>query len=99
MYKILFFLHQNEDENIEKFFRTDFLNKLKDITGTKIAPAKVESNLLLEQKYNLYCEISATSKEEMDKLMNTKAGKELNKQLLNFHQNLTVILVNYDSVQ
>ena len=97
MYKILFFLHKNDDEDVEKYFRNTFLDKLKEITGTNIKIASVESNLLLDQKYNLYCEVSFASKEEMDKMMNTKAGKELNKQLINFHQNLTVITVNYNS--
>ena len=97
MYKILFFLNKNDDENAEKFFKTNFLDNLEDITGTTINVAQVESNLLLEQKYTLYCEISAASKEEIDKLMHTKAGKEFNKQLINFHKNITVIAVNYSS--
>lgn len=97
MYKILFFLNKNDDEDVEKFFKGSFLDKLKEITGTPINIATVESNLLLNQKYKLFCEISSASKEEMDKMMSTKAGKELNKQLIDFHQNLTVITVNYNS--
>ena len=67
MYKILFFLHKNDDEDVEKFFKGSFLDKLNEITGAPINIATVESNLLLDQKYNLYCEISSASKEEMDK--------------------------------
>jgi hypothetical protein len=52
--------------------------------------------LLLEQKYTYYCEISAASKDEMDRMMNSKAGKELNKSLMDFHKKITVIAVNYN---
>jgi hypothetical protein len=96
MYKLLFFLHKTDDENVLQFFRDNTIKKLEGIIGKDVGIAKVESNLLLEQKYTYYCEISALSKEEMDRMMHSKAGKELNKSLMDFHKNITVIAVNYN---
>lgn len=95
MYKLLFFLHKGEDKEISKHFFDFTVPYLKDITGHDIPVAKVESNLLLEQKYSYFCEISSVSKDEMDKLMNCKAGKELNKDLTEFHKYITVIAINF----
>lgn len=95
MYKILFFLHKTADINLVNFFNEKIVAKLSEITGKVVETAEIESNLLLDQKYSLYCEISANEKEVMDRLMNSKAGKELNKELTDFHNNLTVITVNY----
>ena len=96
MYKLLFFLHKTDDENVLQFFRDNTIKKLEGIIGKDVGIAEVESNLLLEQKYTYYCEISALSKEEMDRMMHSKAGKELNKSLMDFHTNITVITVNYN---
>ncbi len=96
MYKLLFFLHKTDDENVLQFFRDNTIKKLERIIGKDVGIAEVESNLLLEQKYTYYCEISASSKEEMDSMMQSIAGKELNKSLMDFHKNITVIAVNYN---
>jgi hypothetical protein len=99
MYKLLFFLHKSDDDSIRQLFKNNTVKKLEEITGADINIASVESNLLLEQKYSLYCEISSSSKEEMDNMMHSKAGKELNKNLMDFHKNLTVVAVNYGSLK
>jgi hypothetical protein len=96
MYKLLFFLHKTDDENVLQFFKDNTVKRLEEINGGNVGMAEVESNLLLEQKYTFYCEISATSKDEMDGMMHSKAGKELNKSLMEFHKNITVIAVNYN---
>jgi len=95
MYKLLFFLHKTDDEDVLQFFKDNTVKIMEGIIGEDVCIAKVESNLLLEEKYSYFCEISASSKEEMDRMMHSKAGKELNKSLMNFHKNLTVIAVNY----
>ncbi len=95
MYKLLFFLHKSDDENILKHFEEVTVNHINEITGDDIMVAKVESNFLLETKYSHFCEISTSSRDEMNKLMNKKAGKELNKDLMLFHNSITVISVNY----
>lgn len=95
MYKLLFFLHKSEDDNLLEHFQKFTLKYLSELTGNEITLAKVESNLLLDQKYSYFCEISAASKDEMDKLMSTKAGKLLNKDLMDIHELITVIAVNY----
>ena len=96
MYKALFFLHKTNEENFEEHFKQFTLKYIGEVIGEKIIAGKVESNLLLEQKYNLFCEVSAETKDEWDKLMNSPAGKKLNEDLSDFHQFITVIFINYN---
>lgn len=96
MYKLLFFLHKTEDDKALPHFREVILKHVSDLTGTEIKPAKVESNLLLDQKYSYFCEIVFESKDEMDEKLNSKYGRRLNKDLMNFHKLITIISVNYN---
>jgi hypothetical protein len=96
MYKILFFLHKTSDENIINFFNNKIVGKLREITHQAVEIASVENNFLLDQKYTAYCEVYASEQNEMNKLMNSKSGKELNKELADFFKNITVITVNYN---
>jgi hypothetical protein len=97
MYKILFFLKKEHDDSVLDHFKNVTLKLLSDIAGTEIKLGKIESNLLSEVKYSHYCEIIARSKEEMDRLMNTKAGKELNKDLMEFHNFITTYSIDYSN--
>jgi len=96
MYKVLFFLHKNDDGEILRHFTNITVKYLQEIMGKDIPVAKVESNLLLDQKYSHYCEITSSNKDEMDKWLHSKSGKKLNKDLMDFHQHITVIMLNYD---
>jgi prephenate dehydratase len=96
MYKQLFFLHRSENDKAIPHFKDVILNHLKEISGKEIILAKVESNLLLDQKYSYFFEVEFESKDKMNELMNTQAGKQLTKALMDFHQIITVIAVNYD---
>ena len=95
MYKLLFFLHKTDDDGLQQHFKDITIKHLSNITGKTINIASVETTLLQDEKYSHFCEISAESQFEMDKLMNTKAGKELNKDLMEFHSDITVIPINY----
>ena len=96
MYKILFLLKKNKDPDIREHFNNFILKYLSEISGSEIKAASVESNLLLEQKYDNFCELSAKSKGEMDNMMNTEDGKNLNKDLADFHKHIDLITVNYN---
>ena len=96
MYKLLFFLHKSDDDTLHQHFKDITVTLLGNIIGDEVNLARVENNLLLDQKYSHFCEISAPSQFEMNKLMNSKAGKELNKDIMDFHSNITVITINYD---
>ncbi|MEO8398303.1 MAG: hypothetical protein ABI550_00665, partial [Ignavibacteriaceae bacterium] len=72
------------------------LKYLSELMGKDIKSGEVESNLLLEEKYSKFCEVSVSSKDEWDKLMNSKEGKALNKDMADFHQSVTAIFVNYE---
>ena len=96
MYKQLFFLHKSENDKALPHFKDVILDHLSEVAGKKIDLAKVESNLLLDQKYSYYCEVEFESKDKMNELMNSKTGKQLTKDLIDFHQMITVISLNYD---
>lgn len=96
MYKQLFFLHKSENDNALSHFKENIISHLTELSGKKINLAKVESNLLLEQKYSYFCEIEFDSKDKMDELMSSKTGKQLSRALMDFHKLITVISINYD---
>jgi hypothetical protein len=96
MYKQLFFLHNSENEKALPHFKDVILAHLSELSGKHIDLAKVESNLLLDQKYSYFCEVEFESKDKMNELMNSKTGKQLTKDLMDFHQMITMISINYD---
>lgn len=96
MYKLLIFLHKTEDEKALQHFKEVILKHVSDLSGSEARLAKVESNLLLDQKYSYFCEMAFESKNKMDEMLNSKIGKQLNKDLINFHQLITIISVNYN---
>ena len=95
MYKQLYFLHKTEDNKGLDHFTEIIIGHLSELINREIKIAKVESNLLLEQKYSHFCEIEFESEGKMNELMNSKTGRQLNKDLMNFHKLITVISVNY----
>lgn len=95
MYKQLFFLHKTEEDKALAHFREVIVKSLSELAGKEITLAKVESNLLLDQKYSYVCEIEFESKDKMNEMMNSKTGKQLNKALMDFYQLITVISINY----
>ena len=98
MYKQLFFLHKSDDDKALSHFKEVILKHLSEISGNKVELASVESNLLLDQKYSYFCEIEFESKDKMNQLMNSKSGKQLTKDLMDFHQMVTMISVNYENM-
>ena len=54
----------------------------------------MESSLLLEQKYIWFCEVTVDSRDKWNRLMASKEGKKLNKDLVDFHQAIDIIFVN-----
>lgn len=96
MYKQLFFLHKSENDKALAHFKDVILRHLAELSKSEIKLAKVESNLLLDQKYSYFCEVEFESKDKMNETMNSKAGKKLTKDLIDFHQMITMISVNYD---
>lgn len=97
MYKLLIFIHKSKENNFVNFFRNSFLPLLTEIEGKEVKLAEVESNLLLDQKYSYFCELTANGKDEMDSKLNSSAGRSLSKLLMESHQHITVITVNYQS--
>ena len=95
MYKLLLFLNKTNEEQVVNHFNDYTVRYLSEITGRQIEVANVESNLLLEQKFSKFCEAYVDSKEVWDKLMQSKPGRELNLDLMEFHKFITVIFVDY----
>lgn len=95
MYKLLLFLKKTSEEQVFDHFKEFTLEHLSDLAGKKIIAGEVESSLLLDTKYSHFCELEVESKERMDNLLNSKHGKELNKDLMNFHEYVDVIFVDF----
>jgi hypothetical protein len=96
MYKLLLFLKKTDDKQVFTHFEEFTLKYLSEIAGKKIVAGKIESSILLDTKYSHFCEMDAREKEEMDKLLNSRAGKELNRDLMNFHAYVDAIFVDFD---
>ena len=96
MYKQLFFLHKSENDKALPHFKDVILTHFSKLSGKQINIARVESNLLLDQKFSYFCEVEFESKDKMNELMNSKSGKQLTKDLMDFHQMITMISINYD---
>lgn len=95
MYKLLLFLKNTSEEQINTHFNEITLKHLSALAGKKIKSAAVESNPLLDQKYSRFCEVEVDSKEVWDQKMNSKEGKALNNDLIEFHQSVTPIFIDY----
>ncbi len=95
MYKILIFIIKSDSDFVD-YFNQNFIPLLSDINGEEVKLAKVESNLLLDIKYSHFCEITANSKVEMDKKLNSASGRKIGKLLMELHSKLTVINVSYE---
>ena len=96
MYKLLLLLKKTDGKQIFNHFEEFTLNHLSELSGEKVIAGKVESNLLLDTKYSHFCELEVENKEKMDNLLNSKAGKELTKDLMNYHEYVDLIFVDYD---
>lgn len=96
MYKLILFLKKTDQENIQTHFIEYTVKYLADVVNKEVKIAKVESNLLMDIKYSLFCEIEVESKDIWDSLMNTSVGKKLNKDLMDFHHNISAVFVDYN---
>ncbi len=96
MYKLLLFLKKTSEEKIINHFNEITLKLISDLIKKEVFAGDVESNLLSVEKYIKFCEVNSESRDEWDKLMNSKEGKALNKDLAEFDNFITAIFVNYE---
>ena len=97
MYKILIFIHKSKNSDFKDYFLDHILISLSKIMSKEIKLAKVENNLLLDKKYEFFCELETESRNEMDRLFNSPEGREVNKKLQESYNDLTLITVNYSN--
>lgn len=95
MYKLLIFLKKTGDESVMVRFNGSTIPRLESLTGKKIETAKIEGALLSPEKYERLCEISFTDKSDLDRLLQTPEGKELNKDLAGFGNHISVFYANF----
>lgn len=95
MYKMLVFLKKTDEDSIKNHFDKYTLKYLANFAGKEIEVGEIESNLLTEEKYNKFCEVTMESKNAMDEKLASAEGKELQKDLADFHQYITFIFVKY----
>lgn len=97
MYKLIVFIKKNLDTQTSNHLKEYTLKHLEELAGEKITIGKVESNILLDEKYQYYIEVSAANKDEMDKRLEGKAGRELIMDLAEMHKFLTFIFIDFNS--
>ena len=95
MYKILIFLKKTGDDSVLLRFTNSTVPKLESLTKDKIKLAAIEGAALSEEKYSLYCEASFPKKEDLDMLMQSPEGKELNKDLAGYGSHISVFYANF----
>jgi hypothetical protein len=95
MQSILYLLHGNSDEETKDFFYIQLIDILSELTGEEVKLGKIENSFLLEQKFISICQVKFENKEIMNKKMVSAKGKELNRNIMKFHNFITIIVVNY----
>ena len=98
MYKILVFLKKTDDKNVINHFKNFLVKYFSNLIGKDLPIGSVESNPLLEVKYSLFAELEFESKEKWEKLIGSEVGEELEKDLLEFHNYIAIIFVNYEHI-
>ncbi|HEX2868596.1 MAG TPA: hypothetical protein VHO03_16265 [Ignavibacteriales bacterium] len=95
MYKLLIFLKKTGDESVLVRFNESTIPKLERLAGKKVSSAEIEGALLSPEKFEKFCEASFTDKSELDRLLQTPLGKELNKDLAAFGNHISVFYANF----
>lgn len=99
MYKLLIFLKVSKDNNLLTHFKETTIPLLSKIAGVEVKIAKVENSLMFDSRFDYFCEVSAESKEKMDEKMGSKSGKELMRDLADFHKNINFLFINYEGLE
>lgn len=95
MYKILIFLKKTGDESVLARFTQSTIPKLESLSGQKIHLAEIEGAMLSQEKFHKFCEALFPKKEDLDRLMQTPAGKEFNKDLAGYSNHISVFYANF----
>lgn len=98
MYKILIFLKKTEEEKVIDHFKNFILKYFSELTGKNLDIGLVESNPLLETKFTHFIEINFESKEKWEKLLGSEKGESLEQDLIDFHNFISIIFVNYEHI-
>jgi hypothetical protein len=96
MYKVLVFLKKTDDEKVISHFKDYLVKYFSDLMGKDLPIGSVESNPLLDVKYSHFIELEAESKIYWEKLFNSEAGENLEKDFLEFHKYINIIFINYE---
>ncbi len=99
MYKLLIFLKVSKDNNLLTHFKETTIPLLSIIAGEEVKIAKVENSLMFDDRFDYFCEVSAESKDKMDEKMGSKSGKELMRDLADFHKNINFLFINYEGLE
>jgi hydroxymethylpyrimidine/phosphomethylpyrimidine kinase len=95
MINVLYFLHGNADDEAKEFFYNQLRKVLSDLIREEIKIGTIENSFLLENKYISMYTVKFEDKDIMNEMMVSGKGKELNRTIMNFHNFITIIVVNY----
>lgn len=97
MYRLMIFLKKTDNEPLVNHFKDVILKYLREMSGQDIELAKVEGSSFMEDKYRYYCEISADSKEDIDKMMVSPIGRKFTREITSFVNDIVMFYANYNT--
>jgi hypothetical protein len=95
MYKLLVLLKQTDDKDTLEAFSGKVKNYLSELSGKEIKTGEIEPDILSGSKYIKSYELETTSQETVQQLLQTKTGRELSAELLNFSSSIIPLFINY----
>lgn len=95
MYKLMIFLKRTDDDSVLQHFLNSTMPRLQKLTGQDTVSAVIEGSALNEEKFTRYCEFVFESADVLNQLLQSPEGKELNKDLASYHNNISIFFANY----
>ncbi len=92
----MIFLKKTENEPLKNHFKRELVERLREVSGQNIKIAKVEGSLLTSEKFDYYCEINAESKDQIDKMLASPAGKKLSREISAYVNELVMFYADFD---
>ena len=96
MYKTIFFIHKSEDHSVKTAVAERVIPALNELFNKDIKTGNVESNLLNEEKFDIYFEVNCENKTEFDRQMNSPQGRNVNKDLAGIFNYVTIYSIDFN---
>lgn len=95
MYKLQIMFKKTVDDDLIKTFEENVLIHLENASGQKVNFGEIVGAKLMEEPYHKSCELTVSSKEEMDKVLATAEGKKFNRSVASLSAHVSIFFINY----